>query len=237
MKRKRKSVPLGAILLFLGAWPAAGQVYVFLDEQGVVHFTNAPTHQGFQLHFPEDLSKRPGPTKERYEALIRAAAQEHQLDPALVSALIEIESNFDPLAVSRKGAKGLMQLMPKTAWELAIFDAFDPKANIEGGTRHLRRLLDLFDGNLTLALAAYNAGENAVLRYGGVPPYRETKEYVSKVLSLYKKAPPQKTPSSRTKKGEDLPHETSNRIYRYIDESGSVRYTNLPPPKTVIRPR
>ena len=227
MSKSGKVAYLVAAWLLLVAWPAWGQVYVFIDKQGTVHFTNAPTHGGFQLLLSEGLPKRPGPTQERYEALIRAAAKEHQLDPALVSAVIEIESSFDPLAVSWKGAKGLMQLMPKTAWELAVFDAFDPKANIEGGTRYLRRLLDLFDGDLTLALAAYNAGENAVLRYGGVPPYRETKEYVSKVLSLYKKVPSQKAE----------PRETPDRIYRYIDESGSVRYTNLPPPKAVTRHR
>lgn len=100
----------------------------------------------------------------------------------LVVAIIEVESEFNPRALSRKGARGLMQLMPVTVSELRVRDSFDPFENITGGVRHLRRLMDRFDGNLPLVLAAYNAGEQAVIAYGGVPPYGETRLYVAKVL-------------------------------------------------------
>ncbi len=104
------------------------------------------------------------------------------MNPALVEAVIRIESAFNPWAVSRKGAQGLMQLMPRTASALGVRDSFNPRQNIEGGVRHLRYLLDRYPGNVPLALAAYNAGEGAVDSYGGIPPYTETQQYVQKVL-------------------------------------------------------
>ena len=115
-------------------------------------------------------------------ALAAAAARRHGLAPELVAAVAAVESAFDPAAVSPKGAQGLMQLMPATAASLGVADAFDPAANLDGGSRHLRALLQRYDGNLEKALAAYNAGEGAVQRHGGVPPYRETREYVKRVL-------------------------------------------------------
>ena len=116
-----------------------------------------------------------------YEALITQHAEANQLNPVLVRAVIEAESAFNPRAVSRVGALGLMQLMPATARELGVVDPFDPDDNIRGGTKYLRSLLDRFDGNVELALAAYNAGPGAVERYDGVPPYRETRNYVAKI--------------------------------------------------------
>ncbi len=117
--------------------------------------------------------------------LAAAAARRHGLDPDLVMAVVSVESGFRPRAVSPKGAQGLMQLMPKTASSLGVADAFDPAQNLDGGTRHLGQLLTLYGGDLTRALAAYNAGEGAVDRHGGVPPYRETRAYVKKVLERY----------------------------------------------------
>ncbi len=114
--------------------------------------------------------------------IVAAAARRHGLDPALVLAVVSVESGFRPAAVSPKGAQGLMQLMPKTAASLGVEDAFDPAQNLDGGARHLGQLLTLYGGDLTRALAAYNAGEGAVERHGGVPPYRETRAYVKKVL-------------------------------------------------------
>ncbi len=114
--------------------------------------------------------------------LIESAASHHGLDPELLVAIIEAESGFDPFAVSRKGACGLMQLMPETAARFGVSDVFDPRDNLEGGARYLRWLLERFQGNQQLALAAYNAGEGAVDRYGGIPPYPETRSYVSRVL-------------------------------------------------------
>jgi hypothetical protein len=118
--------------------------------------------------------------------LAAAAARRHGLDPELVMAVVSVESGFRPQAVSPKGARGLMQLMPKTASSLGVSDAFDPAQNLDGGTRHLGQLLTLYGGDLARALAAYNAGEGAVLRHGGVPPYRETRAYVTKVLEQYR---------------------------------------------------
>src|SRR6266850_2560894 len=116
------------------------------------------------------------------EAHIREVAVRYDIQPILVAAIVEAESEFNPRAVSRRGAQGLMQLMPGTASSLRVSDTFDPYENIEGGVRHLRRLMDRYRGNLPLVLAAYNAGEQAVMVYGGVPPYRETRQYVSRIL-------------------------------------------------------
>ena len=121
-------------------------------------------------------------------SLIEPVAARHGLDSRLVAAVIWVESSGDPNAVSRKGAQGLMQLMPETARQLGVTDALDPNENVEGGTQYLRRQLDDHDGDLSLALAAYNAGPRAVARYGGVPPYPETQKYVRRVLDLYNHA-------------------------------------------------
>jgi soluble lytic murein transglycosylase-like protein len=119
-----------------------------------------------------------------------AAAERHGLDPQLVLAVVGVESAFRPEAVSSKGAQGLMQLMPGTAASLGVDDAFDPEQNLDGGVRHLGALLARYGGDLTRALAAYNAGEGAVARHQGVPPFRETREYVKRVLERYERAKP-----------------------------------------------
>jgi len=129
---------------------------------------------------------RPGPGVTAFDSLIAQHAQASGLNPVLVRAVIETESAFNPRAVSRVGAMGLMQLMPATAKELGVDDPFDPSENIRGGTAYLRALLDRFDGNVEFALAAYNAGPGAVERYDGVPPYRETRNYVAKLSNRIK---------------------------------------------------
>lgn len=158
------------------------EIYKYVDKDGVVHLSNVPDARHNLVLKEGWVRFRLGPNFEQYEPLIWKAAETHKVDYALVKAVIKAESNFNPSAVSRKGAKGLMQLMPGTAGVLGVTDSFHPEDNIHGGVRYLRYLLDLFNGDLKLALAAYNAGENAVLRYKGIPPYQETKTYVQKVL-------------------------------------------------------
>lgn len=123
----------------------------------------------------------------RYSDYIEQAASLYQIPAELVRAVVMVESGYNPRAVSPANAKGLMQLIPATATRMQVEDSFDPRQNIFGGTRYLRILANLFNGDLALTVAAYNAGEGAVLRYGGIPPYRETEDYVTKVVALYRK--------------------------------------------------
>ncbi|MEA5113818.1 MAG: lytic transglycosylase domain-containing protein [Geobacteraceae bacterium] len=171
-------------------------IYKYEDDEGVVHFTDTPTDRRFKI-FMRDLKKdRKLRTSFRLSALCRNSAEfdpiiaslcsEYGVDRSLVKAVIHAESGYNPNAVSPKGAKGLMQLMPKTAQGLKVSNSFDPKDNIRGGIKYLRFLLDTFKGDVTLTLAAYNAGLSRVSQYGGVPPYEETRNYISRVLSYQK---------------------------------------------------
>jgi soluble lytic murein transglycosylase-like protein len=128
-------------------------------------------------------------TRADLEDLVDAISTDHGLDPKLVHSVVRVESNFNPRAVSHKGAMGLMQLMPDTAKRLSVTDPFDPRENVRGGVRELARLLGVYSGSVALALAAYNAGEGAVARYRGIPPYAETRGYVSRIISLYSGRP------------------------------------------------
>lgn len=175
-------------MIFAFASPASADIYKYVDNEGVLHLTNVPTQTGvkYTLIMREKrvlLDKKLGTNISQYDELIMKASGKYNVEPALVKAIIKAESNFNHRAVSRKGAKGLMQLMPATASSLQVRDSFHPENNIEGGVKYVRYLLNFFNGNLPLALAAYNAGENAVLKYGGIPPYRETQTYVRTVLS------------------------------------------------------
>jgi len=161
-------------------------IYKYVDEEGVIHFTNVPTDGKYKLILKEKrVQFNLGPNFEKYDPLILKTAEKHSVDYALVKAVIRAESNFNPTAISRVGARGLMQLMPGTAYALRVNDSFHPEDNIEGGVRYLRYLLNLFQGDLHLALAAYNAGERAVFRYRGIPPYQETRTYVRRVLHYF----------------------------------------------------
>jgi soluble lytic murein transglycosylase-like protein len=175
------------VTFILAAPPSTfADIYKYVDEEGVVHFTNVPTNARFKLIFREKrVQFQLGSNFEKYDALIWKAAERHSVNYALVKAVIKAESNFDPRAVSRVGARGLMQLMPGTAYALGVNDSFHPDHNIDGGVRYLRYLLNVYKGDLYLALAAYNAGEKAVLRYRGVPPYQETQTYIHRVLRYY----------------------------------------------------
>jgi soluble lytic murein transglycosylase len=180
-----------AVLLLALAGPAlaGGAIYTFTDANGVVHFTNIPPDDPRYRRVPRAPNptriKPTAPARYDYDPLIGEAAQAHRLPPALVKAVIAAESDFDPRAVSRAGAQGLMQLMPTTAANLGVADPLEPTQNVHGGVSYLRSLLDRY-GDLTRALAAYNAGPEAVDYYGGVPPYRETRAYVDRVLTYYR---------------------------------------------------
>jgi soluble lytic murein transglycosylase len=187
-----------ALVLLLGLAHeafAGGSFYRFVDERGVVHFTNvqwdarytrvrlAPTTLGRDVLRPQRRARA-------YDPLVTRVGLEVGVPPALVKAVIHAESAFDPRAVSHKGAMGLMQLMPATARSLGVADPFAAEQNIAGGTRYLRALRERF-GSWTIALAAYNAGPEAVTKAGGIPPYRETQKYVRRVLTYYRQYHPQ----------------------------------------------
>jgi soluble lytic murein transglycosylase len=165
---------------------STAELYQFIARDGSIALTNVPSDSRYRKI--EDESRRLHATlsERELEPVIRRYSSQHQLHPALIRAVIKAESNFDPRAVSRAGAIGLMQLMPQTAVRLDVRDMYDPDDNVGGGTKYLRQLLDQFHGNLPLALAAYNAGENAVVRYQALPPFDETRQYVRKVLRYYR---------------------------------------------------
>jgi hypothetical protein len=182
-----------ASLMALTAVTAAhADIYRYEDEEGIVHFTDAPTDRRFKI-FMRDLKKdKQLRTKlqfpsninpAEYEQIIKNCADKYGVNSCLIKAVIHAESGYNPNAVSRKGATGLMQLMPGTARTLKVSNSFDPKDNVEGGVKYLRFLLDTFRGDVSLALAAYNAGMNKVAKFGGIPPYAETRNYVNRVLS------------------------------------------------------
>ena len=164
-------------LVMASSWVHAG-IYRYVDEQGRVYFTNIPTTNKFRYYRSEGKTYQ-------LENLITHFAQKFQLDRSLIKAIIKVESDFNPQTVSTKGAQGLMQLMPETALEVGVTNPFDPADSIYGGSLYLRKMLDSFDRNLDYALAAYNAGPGAVRRYGGIPPYEETRNYVKRVKHYF----------------------------------------------------
>jgi soluble lytic murein transglycosylase-like protein len=183
---------------------ALADVYAFTDVAGVTHFSNVPTDARYQLIIHSD-DPQPAQPKEsgdwlaksaQFDKMIQGAAKAATLQPALVRAVIVVESGFNPHAVSKKGAVGLMQLRPETARRYGVTDIYDPEQNVRAGAHYLSDLITRFGSNLELALAAYNAGEEAVERYGRhIPPYRETLNYVPSVMRVYQKLKSQVRPS------------------------------------------
>lgn len=166
--------------------PIYADIYIYIDSEGVIHFTNTPTSSDYKLYIREQPYRSVrAHSEERFDHLIAEASKRHGVDFPLLKALIKAESDFNPRAVSRTGAKGLMQIMPANIKALRIKNPFDPAENIMSGARYLKRLLVQFDNKLPLALAAYNAGPNAVKRYKSIPPYRETEDFVQKVMKYY----------------------------------------------------
>jgi soluble lytic murein transglycosylase-like protein len=190
---------LAGASLFLLSTHSFADIYSYVDRDGTVHFTNVPGGDArYRLYMrSRDGGRRRGmavtpsdtsPERfNRYNEVIREAATLYQIPEELVRAVIKVESDYDPRAVSRAGAQGLMQLMPETAQRMQVRDIMDPRENILGGVRYLRVLANMFNGNLQLTLAGYNAGENAVVKHGGIPPFDETEDYVVKVLAYYRR--------------------------------------------------
>ncbi|RLA92384.1 MAG: lytic transglycosylase [Deltaproteobacteria bacterium] len=169
-------------ITFFSAHYTWADIYRYVDENGTIHFTNVPTDSRYKLYI---YSGHPHTkySDSQYDHIIREVSAKYGVDTDLVRAVIKAESDFNPFVISRKGARGLMQLMPETARDMKVKNVFNPRENIEGGVKYLRRLLNMFNNNLPLTLAAYNAGENAVKEYNyKIPPYKETRDYIRKVL-------------------------------------------------------
>jgi len=185
----RVAIAVSIVFIITAAIVAHADIYKYVDKEGVLHLTNTPTDHNAKYVMilrEKRILFQPNIDVNKYDDLITKAANKFKLDSALIKAVIKAESNFNHRAVSPVGAQGLMQLMPKTASDLKVEDSFHPEKNIEGGARYLRYLLNTYKGDLTLALAAYNAGEKAVAKYNyNVPPYRETQNYVKRVYSFY----------------------------------------------------
>lgn len=234
----RNAMGVSTILIFSAAIgslaspkSANAQIASVTDESGRRMFVNAdPPALKFAaskprttIYMPGEISfmgqNRPAMNIDRdgVEALVREAAERHNVDPALVRAVIETESNWNPSAVSRKGAAGLMQLVPTTAQRFGANDVFNPKQNVDAGVHYLKILLERYNGNLDLALAAYNAGEGAVDRAHGIPSYRETRNYVQKVQNAYFRPGSGRLENAYTR---------ANPIHRQIDQSGRIIFTN-----------
>jgi soluble lytic murein transglycosylase-like protein len=213
-----------SVCLGLVATPASAQIYAIRDENGVLTLSDKPLGAGAQTFAVRGTSApvratvgaSEGVRGSQWDDVIDYRAREQGIRPDLVRAVIQVESAFNPRARSPKGAMGLMQLMPGTARDLGVRNAYDPLENIRGGVAYLRSLLDQFSGNEELALAAYNAGPRAVNKYGGtVPPYRETQDYVSRI---------------RTKSGVGGMRAVIYKITELVDGEAVIRYSNQKPP-------
>lgn len=224
---KHALIIMGFIMFLFS--PSYADIYKYVDENGVVCYTDAPLSKNVHLVMrdkTEATQSRPKTTRKdsqdstNYHGLVHEKATKYKLDPLLVKAVIKTESNWNEWAVSRKGAIGLMQLMPATAREMNIRNPFNPEENIEGGVRYLRYLLERFNGDLTLALAAYNAGPTWVEKFGVIPPITETKQYVRKVLSLYNGN------TAHPLTALDSDQVNPERIYKVVLKDGTVLFTN-----------
>jgi hypothetical protein len=219
-RRRGLSAGLLGLLLATGPTPSA--------------FAIAAAAPAFHLKGAPEPALPPPEVILGYRVFIERAADRHGVSPALIEAVIRVESGFRPRAVSRKGARGLMQLMPETAARFQVTNVFDPEQNIVAGTRYLAWLLELFGNDVPLACAAYNAGEKAVLRFGGIPPYPETQEYVRRITTLLSRAPAMAPGRSPAPAPAPAPTPTPKRIdivYLWYDEKGILNVSQFPPPE------
>jgi len=243
---------VGAILLGAAA-AAEAQVYTRRNSNGTIEATNVPDAPGFRLTYVGKgtliHSRRfRGFYRGEFDPHILAASQVHGVSAELIKAVIQAESEFDQWAVSSKGAQGLMQLMPFTARRFGVGDSFDARQNIFGGARYLRFLLDLFHGDVSMALAGYNAGENAVLRFKGIPPFKETRNYVQKIQGFlgglsyatsglqrvgaqYYAAPPRSAAPPAPPRPAKLTPARPATYYRWTDGGGVLHVATTPPPE------
>lgn len=235
MDRKTSLILLCTVLLFSLCQPRAvvANIFQYTDENGVMHFSNvsvgtakkyrslksasAATQQTTATPRSTAPSRAPISSSNipsAYVDIINSACNRHGVDPSLVHAIVKVESDFNPYALSRKGAMGLMQLMPQTAVNMNVGNSFNPDDNINGGVKYLRYLIDRYEGNLSLALAAYNSGETAVKKWGTIPPYRETQNYVQRILRIYG--------------GKDRAVRPRYTIYMVYGEDGALMLTDNP---------
>ena len=174
-------IPLCMFVYILNPVRSAADIYKYKDEKGVLHFTNVRSDVRYTLYIKE-AQENPDAFIHKYSEIINKASEQFKLKPSLIKAVIKAESGFDHKAVSSKGAQGLMQLMPDTASDMEVDDPLNPEKNIFGGTRYLSRMMERFNNDVKLALAAYNAGPDKVDEYKGVPPFKETKTFIDKVI-------------------------------------------------------
>lgn len=215
-----------SVILILTASQAWADIYAFTDSDGVVHFAAQKVDSRYKLIFKSAEEKKTviAGREAAYVDWINKYSQKCGVDPLLITAIIKAESNFNPKATSPVGAAGLMQLMPMTADFLKVDDSYNSEANIQGGIKYFRYLLDRMNGDVSLALASYNAGPNAVAWYGGIPPYSETQNYVKKVLKYWKEY--QKKMGLTAKNSPAV--RPVRPVYSYLDEEGLRHWTNVP---------
>ena len=174
---------IAVLFLFVVVPVVQADIYLFIDSQGVLHFTNAPTSSQYTLYIKE--RPKPATATKKYDGIIQEASNTFGLSFSLLKAMIKVESDFDSRAVSKKGALGLMQIMPQNLQAFNIREPYDPMDNIMGGARYFKSLMERFEGKLPLALAAYNAGPTIVDKYRDIPPIKETQDYVKKVMKYF----------------------------------------------------
>lgn len=213
-------VVITAVILLSMSVPSQAQIASYVDEHGKVVYVNGDSPRrkdGSTISStpPAQTANAPG---DHLDQIVQQAAERHNLDPALVKAVISTESGWNPTAISRKGAVGLMQLIPETAERFGVGNAFDPVQNVEGGTSYLKALLDHYNGDLSKTLAAYNAGERAVDQSGGIPAYPETERYVQKVTDAYFRPSSGRDPSLWSKPKAPIRQE--------VDSNGRIIFTN-----------
>jgi len=224
----RISVVLFALFFIVST--ASSDIFKYIDENGVTCYTDAPLGKKNQKVIDEK-SNKVVPDKKKvekslaanadYSSYVQKSARKYEIEPELIHAVIRTESNGNHRAVSKKGAMGLMQLMPSTASDMNVGNPFNPEENIDGGTRYLRYLIEKFNGNLTLAIAAYNSGPKTVEKYGNVPPISETRQYVNRVLALY---------SGKRQYAVSVPVEEDQvrpaPMFKVVLEDGTILFTN-----------